>query len=192
MIRIYDNLEKAREILQRRTMTTLDEVPAAVLSSIERVFGEPLTPEAAVARLLGEVGKNGDTALRTWTQRIDGLSMDQFEVPKSLWEKAYHALDANLREALEKAVGAYSRFSHAATHPNWTTESYGRRVGTADGAYAAGGDLCACGISTFALIFVDGGDSCAGRRCQAGLCLHTCRPHNRSGLRYYACRSLCR
>ena len=92
MIRIYEDLDKAQEILQRRTMNTVDDVPAAVLSSIERVFGEPLTPEAAVARLLRDVGKDGDAALKSWTQRIDGLTLDQFEIPKALWEKAYHAL----------------------------------------------------------------------------------------------------
>ncbi len=129
MIRIYDNLEKAREILQRRTMHTLDDVPAAVLSSIERVFGEPLTPEAAVARLLSDVGKNGDTALRTWTQRIDGLSLDQFEVPKLLWEKAYHALDENLRAALEKASERIRDFHMQQPIPNWTTESMGGVLG---------------------------------------------------------------
>lgn len=129
MIRIYDDLEKAQDILKRRTMTTLDEVPAAVLDSIERVFGEALTPEAAIARLLRDVGKNGDAALRTWTQRIDGLTMDQFEVPKALWAQAYQALDDPLREALERAVERICDFHTRQPIPNWTTEGMGGILG---------------------------------------------------------------
>ena len=129
MIRIYDDLDAAQEILQRRTMTTLDEVPTAVLNSIERVFGEPLTPEAAVARLLADVRTNGDTVLRTWTQRIDGLALDQFEVPKSEWAKAYHALDVSLQEALEQAVKRIQDFHMRQPISNWTTKEMGGVLG---------------------------------------------------------------
>ncbi len=129
MIRIYDDLNTAQEILQRRTMTTVDEVPAAILNSIERVFGDPLTPEAAVDRLLADVGNNGDAALRTWTQRIDGLTVDQFEVPKSVWEQAYQSLDTPLREALERAVDRIRDFHTRQPLPDWTTEAMGGVLG---------------------------------------------------------------
>ena len=52
-LKIYDNLEQARRtVLQRRDMMNPDEVPEPVRASIRRVFGEDLTPEQAVARLL--------------------------------------------------------------------------------------------------------------------------------------------
>ena len=129
MIRIYDDIDAAQEILQRRTMTTVEEVPPAVLNSIKRVFGEPLTPEAAVARLLVDVRKNGDPVLRTWTQRIDGLTLDQFEIPKSDWEKAYHMLDAPLQAALEQAVERIRDFHTCQPISDWTTERMGGVMG---------------------------------------------------------------
>ncbi len=70
MITIYESAESAAGILQRRIMSTVEDVPEVVLASIQRVFGEALTPEAAVARLLADNGadinttdKNDDTPL---------------------------------------------------------------------------------------------------------------------------------
>ena len=104
MIRVYESPEEASGILNRREMLTVDDVPDVVLASIERVFGEPLTPEAAVARLLADVRARGDAALREWTRRIDGVALDAPEVPKSEWKTAYDALDADLRAALETSA----------------------------------------------------------------------------------------
>jgi histidinol dehydrogenase len=129
MIRIFYDINAAQEILQRRNMTNLDEVPTSVLKSIERVFGEPLTPEIAVARLLADVMKNGDAVLRTWTQRIDGLSINEFEVPKSEWEKAYQTLDNTLQEALKRAVKRIREFHANQPISNWTTKTMGGILG---------------------------------------------------------------
>ncbi len=53
MITIYDSPAAGARILTRRTDETVEDVPEVVLASIARVFGEPLTPEAAAARLAG-------------------------------------------------------------------------------------------------------------------------------------------
>ena len=64
-LRIYDDLEEARRtVLQRRDVMNLDTVPEPIRASVRRVFGEDLTPERAVARLLADVRKRGDEALR--------------------------------------------------------------------------------------------------------------------------------
>jgi histidinol dehydrogenase len=81
-----------------------------VLDSIKRVFGEALTPEAAVARLLADVRARGDAALREWTARIDGVTLAAPEVPQAEWEAAYHALDADLRDALETSAARVRDF----------------------------------------------------------------------------------
>jgi histidinol dehydrogenase len=129
MIHIYEDLDKAQAVLQRRKMNTLDAVPTAVLNSIERVFGEPLTPESAVARLLEEVRIKGDVALQTWTERIDGLKVNQFEVPKSSWAHAYESLEKPLREALGRAVERIRDFHTRQPIANWSTEDMGGVLG---------------------------------------------------------------
>lgn len=129
MIRIYNNPDEATHILTRRQMTTVDDVPAVVLDSIKRVFGEALTPEAAVARLLADVRARGDAALREWTSRIDGVTLDAPEVPKAEWEAAYHALDAELRDALEASAARVRDFHARQPIPHWTTDALGGMLG---------------------------------------------------------------
>jgi histidinol dehydrogenase len=129
MIKIYNAPEEATDILSRRQMLTVDDVPETVLSGIERVFGKPLTPEAAVARLLRDVRAEGDAALRTWTERIDGLTVADIEVPQSAWAKAYEALDPELREALELAADRIRAFHEHQPIPNWTTDELGGTLG---------------------------------------------------------------
>lgn len=129
MITIYKSPEEASGILTRRTMLTVADVPEVVLESIERVFGERLTPEAAVARLLADVRADGDDALRRWTERIDGVTTKTFEVPALSWEAAYNALSADLRSALERSAERIRDFHARQPIPNWTTDAMGGTLG---------------------------------------------------------------
>jgi histidinol dehydrogenase len=129
MIRIYENVESAARILNRRTMATVEDVPEGLLQSIQRVFGEALTPEAAVARLLAEVRAQGDAALRAWTYRIDGVTPGALEAPKESWAAAYAALAPELREALERASARIRDFHVRQPIPNWTTDEMGGVLG---------------------------------------------------------------
>ncbi|MBN2006355.1 MAG: histidinol dehydrogenase [Anaerolineae bacterium] len=129
MIRIYETPEEASGILNRRQMTTVEDVPEVVLDSIKRVFGEALTPEAAVARLLADVRAGGDAALREWTTRIDGVTLDAPEVSPSEWEAAYQALDPDLRAALEVSAERIRDFHSRQPIPNWTTDAMGGVLG---------------------------------------------------------------
>jgi histidinol dehydrogenase len=129
MIRIYENPNEASVILNRRQMTTVEDVPEVVLDSIKRVFGEALTPEAAVARLLADVRVRSDAALREWTARIDGVTSDVLEVPQTEWETAYQVLDADLRTAMETSAGRIRDFHARQPIPNWTTDAMGGMLG---------------------------------------------------------------
>lgn len=58
MLQIYTGTS----ILDRNNF--LDEdYPPALLASLQRLFGEPIAPAAAVARILADVRARGDTAL---------------------------------------------------------------------------------------------------------------------------------
>lgn len=129
MIRIYENPDEASMILNRRQMATVEDVPEVVLDGIKRVFGEALTPEAAVVRLLADVRARGDASLREWTMRIDGVVLDAPEVPRSEWEAAYEALDSELRTALETSAERIRDFHSRQPIPNWTTDAMGGVLG---------------------------------------------------------------
>jgi histidinol dehydrogenase len=131
-LRIYKDIEQARaELLQRRDMLILDEVPEPVREGIRRVFGENLTPEEAVARILADVRGRGDEALYDWTARVDGLTLDDLEVPPEKWQEAYDALPPDLSEALHLAAERIRAF-HAhqpISALSWETEALGGVLG---------------------------------------------------------------
>ena len=140
-MKIYDNWQEAEEtILRRRGLTTLDDAPGAapeaVTIGIRRVFGEPLTPEEAVARILADVRQRGDAALRDWTARIDGVTLDGLEVPGEAWAAAYDALPADLAEALALAAERIRAFHARQPISSWTVEDQGGMLGLQPGEYA--------------------------------------------------------
>lgn len=128
MIRIYERPEDALPLLTRRPVTG-DDVPETVRRSIARVFGEPLTPEAAVARMLSDVRQRGADAIRDWTARIDGVTLDALETPRAAWAAAYDALPDDLREALARSAARIRAFHERQPVPNWTTTELGGVIG---------------------------------------------------------------
>jgi histidinol dehydrogenase len=130
MLRIYDDWQQARQtVLRRRDMMALDEVPEPVRAGIRRVFGEELTPEEAVARILADVRQRGDEALCHWTACIDSLTLDDFEVSAEEWKTAYNALPPDLAEALNLAAERIRAFHARQPIPSWTTMEMGGTLG---------------------------------------------------------------
>ncbi|MBQ9617944.1 MAG: histidinol dehydrogenase [Oscillibacter sp.] len=65
---------------------------------------------AAVARIIDDVRTRGDTALRDYTKRFDGVDVDSFQVAPEALEAAYNALDAEFRETLRRAAENIEQF----------------------------------------------------------------------------------
>jgi histidinol dehydrogenase len=130
MLRIYDDWEEARQtVLRRRNLAVLDEVPEPVRADIRRVFGEELTPEAAVARVLADVRERGDEALRDWTVRVDGLMLDDIEIPQEALQAAYDSLSPDLADALNLAAERIRDFHTRQPIPSWKTTEMGGVIG---------------------------------------------------------------
>ncbi|MCJ7736132.1 MAG: histidinol dehydrogenase, partial [Anaerolineae bacterium] len=130
LIRIWTDVEDARRtVLQRRDMMNLDEVPENVMTGIRKVFGEELTPGEAVARILKDVRTRGDDALREWTQRIEGLEIDDFAIPAPALKDAYEKLPADLRDAMEQSAARIRAFHEHQPIESWTTNDMGGTLG---------------------------------------------------------------
>ena len=82
MLKIYSVPEAKSSILQR-SMGPHTPVSESVRAGIERIFGEALSPETAVARLLADVRDHGNQAIVDWTERIDGIHLESFLVAES-------------------------------------------------------------------------------------------------------------
>jgi histidinol dehydrogenase len=90
-----------------------DDYPQSLLDGVARIFGESLSPDAAVSRLLADVQKRGDKALREWTKRIDGLEFDDLAVPSSA------AVDQSLISSLQFAADRIRAFHAQQPIPSW-------------------------------------------------------------------------
>jgi len=104
-------------------------VPQSVLTRIAGLFGEPLSPYQAVERILADIRRNGDTALREWTIRLDGAAPETFRVPPGELRAALDALPTRQRAAFELAAERVLRFHQAQPVTSWMTQNLGGTLG---------------------------------------------------------------
>ncbi len=144
LLRRYTPAE-ARDTVLRRVPIHERPVPESLLAALAQMFGEPLTPDKAVARILADVRRDGDAALHAWTERLDGVRLAQFRVPDAQIQAAYAALPEPERAALEQAAARIRAFHQRQPITSWLTQDLGGTLGLLArpiervGVYAPGG-----------------------------------------------------
>jgi histidinol dehydrogenase len=128
MLRLFD-VQKAQETILKRVPLDDIQVPQALLESIKRLFGEALTPDQAVQRILRDVRERGDAALVEWTARLDGSAPSSFRVPAVELASALDNLPSAQREALSLAAERIQRFHQAQPVTSWMTNVLGGTLG---------------------------------------------------------------
>ena len=118
IVKIYTPSE-ARSSILRRVQWEDQEMPAAVLDGIERIFGARIAPAEAVARILRDVRARGDAALHEWAQRIDRRPPGPLEVPAAEWQAAYERLPEEQRSALDLAAERIAAFHRKQPMSSW-------------------------------------------------------------------------
>ena len=129
MLRIVEDLVEARRTVLRRRPPEAVELPAADRDRIAQVFGEPLTAEGAVARIVGRVRVEGDRALRDLTRQLDGVDVDDLEVPRSAIEAAYDQISPELVDALGLAADRIRAFHSKQIPRSWLDFEEGGALG---------------------------------------------------------------
>ena len=144
MLKIY-TAEKALNSILKRNLGASLPVSEGMRAGLKRIFGEALTPETAVARLLAEVRERGDQAIIEWTDRIDGIRVASFLVPESEINAALGRIPGDLKDALYFSSARISAFHERQPVPNWTTTELGGVLGQrftpvgSAGVYVPGG-----------------------------------------------------
>ncbi len=115
---IYDTDTGTQKLLHRKPVGETEQSPT-LTAGIARVFGEPLSVEDAVRRILTDIRRRGDAAVREWTIRIDGGAPETFSVPPAEIEAAYRAIDPDLRDALQFAADRIRRFHEKQPSQSW-------------------------------------------------------------------------
>ncbi|MBP6179149.1 MAG: histidinol dehydrogenase [Anaerolineales bacterium] len=121
--------QTARQTILKRTPPDEFPVSARVMDNIEKLFGERLTAEAAVTRILKDVRTRGDAALQDWTQRLDSLNLKPAPVSTALIQSALDSISPAQRDALEKAAARVEAFHKKQPLTSWFTNELGGTVG---------------------------------------------------------------
>ena len=121
--------QTARDTILKRTPPDEFPVSERVMEGIEKIFGERLTADEAVMRILKDVRMNGDSALQDWTQRLDSIDLQPAPVSKDMIQAAYDSLPPTQRDALEKAASRIEAFHKKQPLTSWFTNELGGTLG---------------------------------------------------------------
>ena len=118
-IRIIEGLAAAHAHVARLRTGEGAALPERVAARLRAIFGRQISPQEAVAQIVADVRREGDAALRDYTRRIDGVSLDSLIADKEALEAAYHAAPASLRDALHLAADRIRAFHEREPHQSW-------------------------------------------------------------------------
>lgn len=118
MMRIYDTKTAQQTILRRPAWDEL-AIPDPLLDRIEALFGERITPDEAVRRILADVRARGDAALVDWSQRVDGVTPPALVVPRAAIEAAYDHVAPDVIDAMRVAIARVEAFHRRQPALSW-------------------------------------------------------------------------
>ncbi|NPV09622.1 MAG: histidinol dehydrogenase [Anaerolineae bacterium] len=117
--RVITDVEAARASILRRAPLPEAQLPEAVLQRLAALFGAPVSAQEAVDRIIAEVRRRGDDALRDYSRTIDGVLLDDLAVPPSELRAALTEIPAALRLALEVAAERVRAFHQRQPRHSW-------------------------------------------------------------------------
>lgn len=108
--RIVDDLDVARATVLHRDPLAEPALGDAVLKGIAELWGEPVTPNEHIRRILDAVRTEGDAAVQRFTQQFDGSTYTAIEVSGDEVAAAFESVTDEQREAIEFAVQRVRRY----------------------------------------------------------------------------------
>lgn len=141
-MRIIRDLQAAKSLLGRPPFE--NHLSPALRQRVKEVFGEELTLEQTVERIIEEVRTRGDAALFDYSKKIDGVELDRLEVTKDEIAESYRAVDEELLRALTLAaerVRSFHLIQKRSSRVDFIEGELGQRVRPLErvGLYAPGG-----------------------------------------------------
>ncbi|HBI04656.1 MAG TPA: histidinol dehydrogenase [Paenibacillaceae bacterium] len=105
-------------------------VDAAEFSTRRDVENGTETQRAAVLEILDGVKKEGDVAVKGYTEKFDGVALDTIRVTAEEMEKALSLIDPAVRQALQEAADHIRAYHEKQLRPSWMmTEEKGTMLG---------------------------------------------------------------
>jgi histidinol dehydrogenase len=130
MLKILE-LDAAVDTLLKRVPLDEIEVTESMRRRTIAAFGEDLTPEQSVRRILRDVRARGDVALIEWTKRLDGVDLPAAALAVSDEDiaAAYDQVDAETVAALERAAERITAFHARVPAQSWMETQMGGLLG---------------------------------------------------------------
>ncbi len=118
LLPIYD-LDTARASVLKRVPPDEVEITGGLKRGIKAIFGENLTPDEVVRRIIADVRTRGDAAAREWTERIDHVEIDALCVPADAIIGGYERTPREVREALQASAARIEGFYRKQPLTSW-------------------------------------------------------------------------
>jgi len=142
-LNLVRGLTEAQKILARIDPLDLSSLPESVIERTHRVFGEDVTPEQSVVRMLHDVRLKGDAAVSQYAKLLDGVDLEDFRIGDGELEAARSLVSIELREALQLAAQRVTEYHQATLPKDWVDlgKGLGEVIRPLDrvGLYAPGG-----------------------------------------------------
>lgn len=136
-------LERAGELLVRANPMDLTSLPQGVLERTRQAFGEGVTPEQSVVRIIDDVRREGDAAVRRYARLLDGAELAEFRIDATELAGARTRVSPELVDALEVAAQRIRSYHQATLPRDWVDleQGLGELVRPLErvGLYAPGG-----------------------------------------------------
>ncbi len=118
-IRIINDIPEAQRSILARQPLADEELSPGVRAGIRRIFGEDLSAAQVVDRILGDIRRDGDAALRAYTEAIDGVLLDDLLVSESELYDGLQQVEPAIIEALKTAAGRIEAFHRRQLRQSW-------------------------------------------------------------------------
>ena len=112
-LKLIKGTEEIQQILDRVDPLDLTMLPESVLARTHEVFGEGVTPEQSVVRMLRDVRQEGDAAVRRYARALDGVDLDTIRVDPAQIAAASAQISKGVQQALQLAADRVREFHRA-------------------------------------------------------------------------------
>lgn len=125
-IRIVTDLAEARRTILARRPPEEETLSPRMREGIRRVFGADLSAAEVVERILGDVRREGDAALRRYTAAIDGAQFDDLLVSEDEIAAGVARVDAEVLAAMRLTAARIEAFHRRQLRQSWVSfDDYG-------------------------------------------------------------------
>ncbi|MBP3690754.1 MAG: histidinol dehydrogenase, partial [Schwartzia sp.] len=123
IVNVKDCGEQEVERLLRKAAFDEVELSPAIREGNKKLFGADLTAAEVVAKIVGDVRREGDAAVMRYTKLIDRteLTPDNFVVSQTEFKEAETLVDGKVMESLRRSIANVRRYHEEQKPKSWMT-----------------------------------------------------------------------